>query len=414
MDMDVDVDVERVVLNYIDDITCDICLCNVKEDVVGVTCCHSIFHGKCLEANRVYSNICPKCEEMYRINKDNPLFTRLTLGPSKIGKIYAAIYRVNPDHLIIIDQALRAQGSKISYHEKFQGYYPYHMFNDNFNIDQFTYNYEVFCYGLLKGYNWEHTSACGSAVWKLAKKGNTADINRDHIYLVIYNRDYRKVRQQLNHLLTVIETNCTYIGLTDVTMYIHDGILVVNIRGIVRKICVYLEYNDDPFWIIYNPKTHFNAYGSLYTFTPAPVLTMSVKAIVNNNAPNFTTLSSLDHVMGYKESKSNYAKRIGCGIGTRTLLLNDVYPDYILRISERHGIDSVKKMMIGQIVKDLSHILNVEQCINPDAVSDIVIELVSKSGTIDIPTTIVTPKHIRKQVSKIVYQQPLHLYPTLS
>jgi hypothetical protein len=406
-----------VVLNYIDNATCDICLFDIKDDIVGVTCCNSLFHGKCIETNMQYSNICPRCEEMFHINAKNPLLTRLlrsggsrTISPDDVAKIYAAIYQSNPEDLKIIDQTLRSQESKISYHEKFRGYFPYHIFDHNFDIDRFQNNWEIFCYGLLTGFNWGHTSACGRAVWQLAKNPiGSAGADGEHIYLVIHSRDYRKVRKQLGHLLDVIETNCIDAGFlkSDLTVYIQDGILVVNIRGIVRKICICVEYNDDPYWIIYSPKDYFNAYGSLFN---GEMVNMTVKAIVNNKAPDFVILPTLEYVMGYRESDNNFSRRIGCGIGRPALLLRDVYPNYKLRISEKCGIDNIKRMMIDRIADDLNHILDVENCTSgPDATSDITMELVSESGSVDISTTIISSKHIRKQVSKIVYLQPLQL-----
>jgi hypothetical protein len=395
-------------LKYMDNITCEICLSSIKDDIIGVSCCHSLFHGACLDANREYSIVCPKCEEMYQINRDNPLLvklTRATTTHSDIDKIYTAIYRNSPDDLNKIDKALRLQGSKMKYHEKFRGYFPYYAFNDKFNMGQFREGWEAFTYGLLNAYDWQCTVACGHAVWDIAKHAEQANTESDDIYLVIYNRDYRKVRTQLKQLLTTVETE---VGADNVYIYIEDSILVINIRGMVRKICVYIEYNDTPFWIIYSPRTYFNTYGSLYTGTE---VYMIVKAIINDQTCNYPILSSLGSVMGYDESKEQYSKQIGCGMENSQFLLRDIYPEFRFRVSERYGIDNLKKSVIYRITQDISDIVDIEHCINPNATTDIAMELVTSSGSVTIPTTIITTKYIRKQVSKVVYQQPLHLYP---
>ena len=325
--------VEHAVLNVTDNIICDICILPVKYDIVGVTCCNSVFHGECLRANMDHSQICPKCEEMFKINIDNPLLTKLSQSTTKtnVNEIYCDIYQHNPEALKIIDQALRARGSKVGYHENFKGYFPYSVFHKNFDMDDFHRQWNIFSYGLLTDYDWAHTTACGRAVWEITKN-HSIKTNDEHVYIVIYNRDYRIVRSQLKRLFQIIEQNCTNLGFlrSDLTVYIQDGILVASIRGIVRKICICVEYNDDPFWIIYKSKKYFNAYGSLYD---GRIVEMSVKALVNNKAPEYPVLSSLDYVMGYGETKDHYAKRIGYGIGSFSFLFREVYPNYKFRIS---------------------------------------------------------------------------------
>jgi len=279
------------------------------------------------------------------------------------------------------------------------------MFKDNFNMTQFQESWEAFTYGLLGAYDWQHTVACGHAVWDMAKHTEQAATDADDIYLVIYSRDYRKVRTQLQHLLHTVETE---VGADNAFIYIEDGILVINIRGMVRKICVYVEYNDDPFWIIYSPRAYFNTYGSLYD---GNVVYMIVKAIINSQAPHYPILSSLGSVMGYDQSKEHYSKQIGCGMENSQFLLRDIYPDFRFRVSERYGIDNLKKSVINRITQDISDILDIEHCINPNATSDIAMELITSFGSVQIPTTIITTKNIRRCVSKVVYQQPLHLYP---
>jgi len=344
---------------------------------------------------------------MYQINRDNPLLaklTRATTDRSDIVKIYAAIYRNSPDDLNKIDKALRRECSKIKYHEKFRGYFPYCAFNDKFNMEQFREGWQTFTYGLLNTYDWQFTVACGHAVWDIAKNAEHANTELDDIYLVIYNRDYRKVRSQLKHLLATIETE---VGADDVYIYIEHSILVINIRGMVRKICVYIEYNNTPFWMIYSPRTYFDTHGTLYTGTS---VYMTVKAIVNDQY-NCSTLTSLGSVMGYNETKEQYSKQIRCGMEHSQFLLRDIYPEFRFRVSERYGIDNLKKSVINRITQDISDIVDIEHCINPNATTDIAMELVTSTGSVTIPTTIITTKNIRRQVSKVIYQQPLHLCP---
>lgn len=410
-------------LKYMDNITCTICLSSIKDDIVGVSCCHSLFHGACLAANREYRITCPTCENMYLINHNNPLLVKLKTH-TDIDAMYAAIYRNSPEDLNKIDRALRLEGSRMQYHDNFRGYFPYCRFDDNFDMEQFQRGWEVFTYGLLNNYDWQYTVACGHAVWDIAKHAEQANTETDDIYLVIYSRDYRKVRTQLQQLLVTVESE---VGADNTFIYIEEGILVINIRGMVRKICVYIEYNDDPFWIIYSPRSYFNTYGSLYqggtgtgtgigigigigTGTGTGVF-MTVKAIINKQAPKYTILPSLGSVMGYNETKEHYAKQISCGVENSQLLLRDIYPDFRFRVSERYGIDNLKKSIIDRITQDISDIVDIEHCINPNATTDIAMELVTSSGSVSIPTTVITARNIRKQVSKVVYQQPLHLYP---
>lgn len=394
--------VEQIMLKHMGKIKCDICLSSIQGDVVGVSCCHTLFHASCLDANRKHSQVCPICEEMYTTNNINPLLHKLTYD--NICSTYAEIYRDQATVLGNIDKSIRKQLSNNTYYERFKGYYPYNMFADINIHDQ----WDTFSYGILRNYDWKYTVACGHSIWNMAKKSKPeSESESESIYLIIYNRDYRKVREQLQHLMHTVES---LFQPQDIYIYIQDGILVINIRGMVRKICVYIEYNDDLYWIVYSPRKYFNTYGTLY-HPDKNQLFMTVKAIVNNKPPKYPILSSLSYVMGYNETKQNYVNRIGCGMEDSNFLLQNIYPDYRCKIFEKKGIDNLKKTVISRIIKDLSCMVDIDHVVDFNATDDISMKLVTQAGSVNIPMSIISSKNIKKQISRLIYQQPLHLYP---
>lgn len=411
----IQMNVENVVLRYIDDITCDICLDLVKDDAVGVSCCDSVFHGKCLSTNMEYNCVCPRCEEMFNVNTENPLLTRLlraSTNHSDVNEIYSAIFSKNPEDLKIIDKAIRECITKVAYHDKFRGYFPYKNFSKEFDTGKAELEWNDFTYGLLDGYNWENTMAVGRAPWSIAR-GMPVD-GGEHVYLVIYSCDYRKVRQQLMHLFDVVSHN--YRGQEqgkddDFGFYIDDGLLVINLRGIVRKICVHVEYNNDPFWVVYVPVSHFHTYGTLYR--PGDfymtIKAMTATALMATKAVKaMKPLDSMEYVMGYDETVEHFSHRIGCAVQPMNCI-EYIYPNFRFRIACRYGIDDIKKSVIGKISSDIGSLLDIEHCIDLDATSDISMELVSETESVAIPCSIMTARTIRKNVTKIIYKQPLSI-----
>jgi hypothetical protein len=291
----------------------------------------------------------------------------------------------------------------MNYYNNFKGYFPWNMFHEpSSGLQERWYN---FSYGLLRDYNWENTVACGAAVRTLVRDTQHWD---EHIYLIIYSRDYRKVRQQLGHLFWTIKSNAPT---ADIGLYIQEGIIVVNIRGMVRKICILVEYNNDPFWAIYSPRKYFNTHGSLYD---GEIVHVTVDAAIGGSydrGMDGPTLSSLDQVMGYSECIDVFSKRIGCGIVFPDFLLKVIYPYVCLRISERKDLNDLKKNVLLGICNALKHVLDIEHTMGRSSGPDVVMELVSDAGSVPISTGIVTLRHIFNCVTKVVYIQPLHLYP---
>jgi len=392
--------VEHTLIKYIHKL-CAVCMMQINDDVCAASCCSNVYHTACLKKTKV----CPICRLMFNINITNPLLTTLMhdmRGFNDVMTLYTEIYRDNPIDLKLIDRAIRTYRPS-QYCTIFRGYYPYCAFNTGVDMERFYYNWNVFCYGLLHGYDWCNTSACGRAVWCLAKQGVVSD--DDHIYLVIHSLDYRAVRRQLAHLFSTVEINCLEVGIvkSDILMHIQEGIIVITIRGFVRKICIYVEYNNDPFWIIYKPPTHFNTYGSLFSGTS---VNMTINAIVNNKSPDYPILPSLDYVLKYGESDKAYSNRMGYGVGTGDLLLKDIYPEYKLRINtkDRHTAATL-------VINNISDILDTVVCAGSagGVGVGVGVELVSGSRSVTISSTMFDIRNIRRQVSKVIYRRPMHI-----
>ena len=396
-----------------DRFACDVCHSDhdVLDPLVGVSCCNGVFHTSCLKVG-----VCPRCQNMYTILQENPILIWIKRIPANlIGNIYASIYNNNPELLRGLDQMLRSQYSKTVYHEKFKGYFPYDLFKPI--ASDIAVAFQVFTYGLLKSYDWNNTSACGYAVLNLAtREAEVEALDREHVYLIINSRDYRKVRRQLEHLLNTIKRNAEEVGFPMVLCYIQEGILVVTIRGIVRKFCICVEFTDDPYWVIYAPRKYFNTYGCIYTpksqspgQNAGQGVEITVKAITETQ-PQTQGLPSLELVMGYKETISSYSKRLGGGLVDLTVILNDIYSDLRVQILTRPGIDLIKQNMVKLIREDLQDIIDVETADGTGNSRDISIRLISNNGReITIPTTIINQKTIKKEVARFLYLQPVQL-----
>jgi hypothetical protein len=210
------------------------------------------------------------------------------------------------------------------------------------------------------------------------------------------------------------------VGFPLVLCYIQEGILVVTIRGIVRKFCICVEFTDDPYWVIYAPRKYFNTYGCIYTPKSASAspsaspsasasVEVTIKAITETQ-PQTPGLPSLELVMGYKESISSYSKRLGGGLVDLTIILNDIYSDLRVQILTRPGIDLIKQNMVKLIREDLQDIIDVETADSTSNPRDISIRLISNNGrVITIPTTIINQKTIKKEVARFLYLQPVQL-----
>lgn len=398
---------DNITLKYIDDITCDICRTNVIDDVAGVSCCYRIFHAYCLDQALEHSNQCPRCEKMYKVNLKDPLMKYLINTSSiNITDIYSDIYASNPAELILIDNVFTKILTMKEYHAKFIGYYPLVKFNKIFNLEQFQDNWRTFTYGLLDNYDWLHTLTCGRAVFSLSR-GHT-NIEDEHAYLVIYGTDYRKVRTQISTLLKCIETN---LG-DKCYLHIEEGIIVVHMRGIVRKICIYIEYHSDPFWFIYNDRPYFNSHGTFYS--PSDGIKQTCEALVRTDPSVHPELNTLAYIMTYKEQQPIFAKRIGRGIVSRQFLLNNIYQNYRLVINIRNGIDSIKQQMINQILNgDINKVIDVELCISQTMDNDYSFHLTTDTSRLTIPCVMVTPRKINDNVVTMVYKQPVLLLPRI-
>lgn len=329
-------------------------------EMVLISCCKKPIHSNCAEDHC----ICPECKQFY-----------VTVPINNYD--YVSIYRQSPEQLKILDRELRSRITKSDYHKKYVGYFPYQWFTKK--KCNFSQMWKIFTYELMTNYNWKHTVACGRAIWSMAKD---QDYNHEHIYLAIYNTDYRIVREQLQHLFSVLPDH--------ISVSLHEGIIIISIPGMVRNICVYIDYNKSPFWIIYNPKSYFNTYGTLYH--PDTGVQMTVNALVNDRAPNFKELPMLDKVIGYNHKVDYYNKP--------AFLLDNIYPEYSFNI-----ITPCKNRLVSEIEELVGKVVNV----NIQYANNSKFSLVSKQGTLIIKPTVVTAKAVYRQVCKAVYIQPLEL-----
>lgn len=332
-----------------------------------MSCCKQI---RCIKCHS--GLICPKCKQFYT---------------TTIIYDYIKLYKQSPELLKHIDKDLRSQMTKSEYHKKYIGYFPYPAY-----MGDFKQQWDIFTYGLLSDYNWKHTVACGRAIWAISKQQY---YDNEHIYLTIYDTDYRIIRQQLQHLFNTLPNN--------ISVALQEGIIIVSIPGMVRKVCIYVDYNKTPFWIIYNPKNYFNTYGTLYH--PDMGVQMTVNALVNDKTPSFIELPDLDKVLGYNYIIKPYNKP--------EFILNHIYMEYRFRI--KMSSEQGQELLVKQIRDRINKIVDVDVDIDVDVDSDsdsgsgLSLSLVSTQGILNITPTIMTPNNVYYAVRKVVYIQPMEL-----
>jgi hypothetical protein len=396
---------EAILLKYMENDTCDICRNIIKTDLCCVTCCHSLFHKLCIEKNQTFSLQCPRCERFYDTNESEPALTHLmnlTISEEEVYQLYHKIYHANFKDLRLIDHYLRHNMVPVQYHRKFIGYYKHSMFS--LDISSFSKKWDDFTYGLFRNYDWAHTIATGEAVLTLATNP-TAPLHSDqHIYIVIYNLDYRVVRKQLKILLSHIET----IIMEPCPIYLSSGILTLCIPGMIRKICIALEYYFDPFWFLYRSKG-FDTFGCFYNGND---VCMTVKAAVDPLSYQTAATSVqpiLEYTKNYTDSIDTFSKKIKLGfIHGSEQLFRGVYMHYNLHIIEHGETNIIKKHFIQKLLSsDISDIVDVCHTVEDDTGKTMMeVKLISedKKETIDL-ISVITLKEIKLFVKKVLYER---------
>jgi len=421
-------DVESILINYMDPQVCDICRMPIDQTVeqsnelgaAGVSCCNFIFHFYCLTKNQEYSQTCPRCDHHYEVNTENPFLTKWihsSSGSSDVEDLYSRVFLVNPQHLLLLDESIQKNVSITKYQRRFGGCYDFLRCRRECGAP-IIQSWHNFTYGLLQSYDWNYTYATGRAVYSMAH-GSPAEDSIDepeHIYVVICHTDYRIVRKQLQTLLECIEhqikDNCY--------LHIENEIIVVHARGLVRKICIYIDYHLSPFTLLYDPPSHFPTYGILYhpaMTVPVP-LQATIKAITGcASGDGLGPLASLNKVFGYHDSIELYSSRIKNIILDREFLLSTVYPDYRLRVTTGK-IDNIRRKIVENIMRcGISDIIDVD-VVKTDNVGQVGIEIVtggaggaggSESGAeesvIPVSTTLLHAPRIKRSVVKVIYQK---------
>lgn len=392
----------EILAKHIKPVICDICYSPVTEDIVGLTCCGILIHGECINTNANYTHSCPHCDCYYAVDSKNHILTYIMnhCSSDDIVKLYHDIYNDNPKLLRQVDRMIRMEVPKLKYLAKFVGYFDYmKICPDKCNLEKFRQSWDTFTYGIFRDYDWKHTFATGRAVATMFNQNLPDDA--DNIYIVVYNSDYRIVRKQLQNLFSHLES-----VLGEPLIHIEEGILVLFFSCLVRKICIYVEYNADPYWFIFQKRNKFGAYGTIYNGT---TIYCTVKALVSPKEYKITDeCDVLKYVRG-NESNEKFMQRTKTlmVVGTKYIMEN-IYQDYHLIVSHGPNVDPLKKKLLVALVADLHDIIDVKYCEQADT-DDINLALKTHIGTIPINTTIMTKATIRQVVLRKIYQQPLSM-----
>lgn len=388
--------VENIILKYYN-VVCGICGTSITDDAIGVTCCNVLYHRSCVKNLDLE---CSKCQKMYVIQENQPVLCSLMVeltNPLSVVKLYEKIYKHNPNDLYLIDNALFKKQTLSQYCNKFIGYYDYSLFNTNFNIHQLDQKWDEFSYGILTGYDWKYTFWTGSTLY-----GNIHNIptTEEHILLCIFSSDYRKVRKQLECLISCIEDNIR----DTCFINIEEGIIIVSIPGITKKICVHIEYLDKPFWYVFS-KNHkyIPSYGCLYQ---KGRVNLTVKAMLKKyETIKVGDLQSLSKPLGYKVDSKSFSKKINAGVIDKKILLENVYCQYGFHIKTGKNINSIKKDLINCIIEETKNVLDVFYDEKED-MEGVSFDLKNNQESLKFSDTIITAKKVIDFVLKKVYCQP--------
>ena len=392
--------VENIILNYYN-LVCGICKNHIVDNAVGVTCCNAIYHRSCFKDLDLE---CSKCNKMYVIQENQPVLCSLMVeltDPLSVVELYKKIYRSNPNDLYLIDNALFKKQTLSQYCNKFIGYYDYSLFNADFNVHQLDQKWDEFSYGVLTGYNWEYTFWTGHVLYNYVHNIPTTE---EHILLCIFNSDYRKVRKQLDCLISCIEDNIR----DKCFINIDEGIIVLSIPGITKKICVHIEYLDKPFWYVFSKNyKYIPSYGCLYQ---KGKLELTVKAMLPVVQLKYETikvdsLPSLSKPLGYNVNSKSFSKKINAGVIDKNLLLENVYCQYGFHIQVGKNINSIKKDIVNCIIAETENVLDVFYD-EKEGMEGISFDLKNNQETFKFSDTIVTAKKVIDFVLKKVYCQP--------
>ena len=395
--------VENTILKYIGELNCDICGKDVIDDMVGVTCCNKIYHRSCIM--NINNLDCPNCQKMYIIQEDKPLL-RLLLSRMKnslsVLDLYIRIYKQNPSDLYLIDNALFKNQTSSQYCSNFTGYFDYSLFNDDFNINDLDEKWDEFSYGLLTGYDWNYTYWTGKALYDIIHYGFSS---LEHIVLGIFNSDYRKVRQQLDCLISCIEKNIN----DKCFINIEEGLVILNIRGITKKICVHIEYLDKPFIYIFGKiQKYIPSYGSLYK---KGTVMLTLKSMLRKyQDTNVYNLQSLSKPLGYDVDAKLYSKKINSCVISRKILLDKIYCPYKFYVRAGKDMNDIKHEILKQIIfsSNLKNTIDiVHETVNDN--ENMTFHLVNDYETINFSDNIITAKKVIDFVLKRLYRQHIML-----
>ena len=388
--------VENIILKYYN-VVCGICGNHIEDSAVGVTCCNTLYHRSC--TNNLNME-CSKCRQMYVIQENQPVLCSLMVeltDPLSVVKLYEKIYKHNPNDLYLIDNALFKNQTLSQYCNKFIGYYDYSLFNTNFNIFQLDQKWDEFSYGILTGYDWKYTYWTGHAVYSYIHGISTTE---EHILLCIFNSDYRKVREQLNCLVSCIENNIR----DKCFINIDEGTIILSIPGITKKICLHIEYLDKPFWYVFS-KNHkyIPSYGCLYQKSK---LVLTIKAMLKKyESFKVDDLQSLSKPLGYNVNSKSFSKKINAGVIDKNLLLENVYCQYGFHIKIGKNINSIKRDLVNCIIAETKNVLDVFYY-EKEGMEGVSFDLVNNQETFKFSDTIITAKKVIDFVLKKVYRQP--------
>lgn len=384
---------------HVKPVTCDICYTPVASDIVGLTCCRMLIHGECINVNANFTHSCPHCDHYYSLNTEDPLLTYVIeyYSPDDIIRLYRNIYQDNPKMLRLVDCKVRRSLPRLTYFARFTGYFDYtKICSDRQDIDTFKESWDNFSYGIFRGYDWKHTFATGSAVATMFNNGAPRD--DDHIYIVVYDSDYRVVRSQLSILFAHLEDK---LGVP--LIHLEDGILVLFFPCLVRKICIYVEHNADPHWFIFQKREKFGAYGTIFN---GDTVLCTVKALVTPHEYRaMEECSILKHVMG-NETSAQFMKRIDRPLMVGTgYVLENIYRDYTIKISHGVNVDPLKKKWLTALITDLQDIIDVQYVADSATDDDIKVLITVGTQSQQVTTTIMAKNTIRKAILRELYQQ---------
>lgn len=320
------------------DVVCILCKNTIFENMVLTTCCHKLFHKKCIDNYQVHHCLCPNCDKPY-LYRDTDLRAELIsygyVSYDKLTELYAMILK-NEGIDVLYELEKRIKNKYLEYNNRYKGYFPLSkiepLTNNNTNK-----RFKVETYGLFEGFNWDNFIMCGAFLAKIiANKKDT----QDPLYFILYSRNYNLIRDRLSYFCKFIKRRFLIDKEQLIPVTVKKNRIEFYIPGFERGIVLFINMFDSLTTIMSRLDYYTNGvfYNGSYNIT--------IPGLKGISSGNFCKKPMLQHMLPYDQClKTFQSLNKELNLIDTDILCDKVYGQYKLHIHLNKSTEGIYHLL---------------------------------------------------------------------